>query len=68
MSGTPKTLREAVLLYVPYGTTQTVSDFVTAGLKDFLSQRFQAAILDADSSGDEALAKALADLFEKITN
>ncbi len=65
-NGTPKTLDEVILLYVPHATTDEVREVVYAGVKDFLAQRFGAEILIADALGYETHAVALKKLFDNI--
>jgi hypothetical protein len=58
--GTPKTLREAIQQALSTDNADAIES-VRASIRDFLAQRFGAAVLD-----NEACENVLMDLFETI--
>jgi hypothetical protein len=70
MSGTPKTLVEAIMNgleeFMPAGRArEELALHIEPHITDFVAQKFGCAMLEANES--ETKQKTLADLFEKIT-
>lgn len=62
--GTPKTLDELIVNEMCIGTAATFRERMNNGLRDYLAQKFQAAMLKCHTPEQEAL---LEDLWFSIT-
>jgi hypothetical protein len=63
--GTPKSLDEAIAIILATTNSQNIREYPYIVLKDFLAQKFGAAMLVAGD--DENLVAVLESLFETIT-
>lgn len=63
MSGTPKTLEEMIEWEMIYGAASSFKRRMLAGFRDFLAQKFTAALFENESATAQ---KALTDLWESI--